>query len=1269
MPLVGGGQKAHSTRQMQKLQINCCRQDPGSPHTLFGVLTVTLSRCLHIFSRLTLALLVVAALGASLVILTSQSTRALTPLDAPFTVQINPLAAEVEAGGTFNAHYRLNYTGVEQPVNVELMIPIPDGISAVQARMVDGESGGVQTVGTRKTSGYFRWRGRMQQGGQLTLELRMKTFVCSDPDNGDIILEASARLAGAEETATASGHDPVKVLCLQAVTEDDVSITKRIIAVGENTGDDLGVNADAGNNETVGLQIDVTNHLNKSIVALIADQMAAQEQGIQCAWKPRSVRFSGDEISAIPPNALKDPPMEDAVYFLALDIEPGETETIEIIGAGKSGEIDCMLHGSGTIWGMETAAINNDATQTAAGTENNVETISMQPQVRLVKMLAGLPAIHSNEVTLTVVAPDLGDAPDSSNHFGAGMSAYPAVPADFPTVFDPAAGAPPGPRHRVAQPLHLGQQVSREKDADLNPNRNLNPPANQNNLDTHDDGVNAAALNFAACQTSKITVRVAIGQAAVAHFEETGGTAYLNVWVDGNRDGDWADTMNCGQDVGAGLEHIVIDKQVDVKALGKGMHNISITTLPVLWPQPKKHHPAWLRVTLSNQPAPKGLNAGSISYGNGRGPSGGYLLGETEDYLLTWQDTPNELLVGADMAVGNEITVEEDAETVELSAQKRINWETLKMDVRYRNNGDRSATNARVQIFTTPYLGVPAATEDSHDWTWCLTCTLASNIQAMHTAPAAVLPMHEVCDNQGNCHLEIDMMEVPVGKGGNKILGWHWLPEIGDEVLVTTRVVSDEDANDADDSVKRKVERPVRPIRITYPGNVTLGAPTGQTAADSAPMDSITTWVRGRAEPGSTLHIFTDGFESGDISVTDDGQWQTQITLPEGAQNIWADYMHSEEAVEAVLAVTAPSLDGLLEPEISATYCLTCIDYRIRLNVNPALPWNPASLTIRRLDASTLHAADDLPKSLTNNEFRPIDALGRTDAEGWVLPLRPNADYEISVEASCGGETEVNLVWDDTDIVHLIDPDKDGVFTGNFKGTDEELQATIEVTCGTDQRAYIGETEKNVSAPTVVDARTGLPIAGAEVTLWQGYVVTPDLQKWQLWPDDDLDPQLTAADGSFSFFLPEAGRYRLSVTKDGYQPYRSPALSLLGVFPNRSIKLIPAVGAANQVVNISEDGFDTPTVLVEPGNVVHFRNMALTEHTATGITTTSMSNQALGTGNSFDSGALTGGESVSFRFDEAGAYTFTDSENPMHKMVIIVEPLNNHLFLPIIDSD
>ena len=62
---------------------------------------------------------------------------------------------------------------------------------------------------------------------------------------------------------------------------------------------------------------------------------------------------------------------------------------------------------------------------------------------------------NSNTVVGSAICPDLGDAPDSSNHWGMPMTAYPGVPALFPTVFDSPFGQPRGPKHWNARVFHL----------------------------------------------------------------------------------------------------------------------------------------------------------------------------------------------------------------------------------------------------------------------------------------------------------------------------------------------------------------------------------------------------------------------------------------------------------------------------------------------------------------------------------------------------------------------------------------------------------------------------------------------------------------------------------------------------------------------------------------------------------------------------------------------------------------------------------------------
>src|SRR5690606_19421652 len=111
---------------------------------------------------------------------------------------------------------------------------------------------------------------------------------------------------------------------------------------------------------------------------------------------------------------------------------------------------------------------------------------------------------------------------------------------------------------------------------------------------------------------------------------------YLNVWFDGNRDGDWADVAPCqppnGGPAEASYEWIVQDYIVDMTAIpAGGFLDFQIDTERVLNSTPGKPH--WMRFTLSESRA---VQPGGNNYPDGGGPHpsaapGGYGFGETED--------------------------------------------------------------------------------------------------------------------------------------------------------------------------------------------------------------------------------------------------------------------------------------------------------------------------------------------------------------------------------------------------------------------------------------------------------------------------------------------------------------------------------------------------------------------------------------------------------------------------------------------------------------
>jgi hypothetical protein len=106
---------------------------------------------------------------------------------------------------------------------------------------------------------------------------------------------------------------------------------------------------------------------------------------------------------------------------------------------------------------------------------------------------------------------DLGDAPDSSNSVGAAMTAYPGVPANFPTAYQGGA-VPAGPLHKQPQSMaFLGSAVSLENEADTGPDQdptnNIQPAANAPDLDLADDGV-VVPLALPNCQWTSFNYTV-----------------------------------------------------------------------------------------------------------------------------------------------------------------------------------------------------------------------------------------------------------------------------------------------------------------------------------------------------------------------------------------------------------------------------------------------------------------------------------------------------------------------------------------------------------------------------------------------------------------------------------------------------------------------------------------------------------------------------------------------------------------------------------------
>ncbi len=221
-------------------------------------------------------------------------------------------------------------------------------------------------------------------------------------------------------------------------------------------------------------------------------------------------------------------------------------------------------------------------------------------------------------------APDLGDAPDSTNNFNRNMNAYSSVTANYPTVYNDGSGTGPyGPIHLNDQIVaFLGKSITAETEADKGADEdglnNINPTSGTKNNDKGDDGV-VTPLNLPTCRWTTFDYSV--------NVIDTSVDLYVNIWFDWNRDGDWDDTIDCGQGT---AEEWAVQNQF-LFDLNEGTNKI---TTPAILPwHPKNAKEIWMRITLSEVPWKGGSNPGAK--GNaGSGPQEKYLLGETEDYYF-----------------------------------------------------------------------------------------------------------------------------------------------------------------------------------------------------------------------------------------------------------------------------------------------------------------------------------------------------------------------------------------------------------------------------------------------------------------------------------------------------------------------------------------------------------------------------------------------------------------------------------------------------------
>ena len=300
---------------------------------------------------------------------------------------------------------------------------------------------------------------------------------------------------------------------------------------------------------------------------------------------------------------------------------------------------------------------------------------------------------------------ELGDAPDSTNHFTPTMTAYPAggppgTLAHYPTVYDPATGLPQGPKHFNARSaVWLGPWVTLEGEADLMPPdedgvTNIDPPGDMPDRDGADDG-----LLFPVARPHCVPTVISYTVTAVV-----AGQFYVNVWFDWNRDGDWGDVFTCTRTADA-PEWAV---QNQVIAVLPGTY---IFQTPAFLPYDQTpDDPIWMRISIAEQTAPV---ASGTDLADGQGPPKGYELGETEDYYLRSQQEPEYDIYLKDNAADDgsvvpssspwwnspDIWVRHDGDCTNTAHQNPVPGAAETVCVRVRNRLTNTVTNITVNVY------------------------------------------------------------------------------------------------------------------------------------------------------------------------------------------------------------------------------------------------------------------------------------------------------------------------------------------------------------------------------------------------------------------------------------------------------------------------------------------------------------------------------------------------------------------------------------------
>ena len=815
---------------------------------------------------------------------------------------------------------------------------------------------------------------------------------------------------------------------------------------------------------------------------------------------------------------------------------------------------------------------------------------------------------ESNPVEVTFPCPDLGDAPDSTNHFSATMSAYPSVVARYPTVFDSPVGAPKGPKHTNARPMHLGARVSFEPEADqgwdTDGANNLRPPGDLKDMDKFDDGL-VSMPTFSDCKATEMKVAVYVAPGAPAAVSTT--VMYLNGWIDFTRDGDWEDVRECPQagttQLPIAREHFVIDFPVVVGAMAPGVNVIAVPTGLVAWPATLADKPAWLRLTLSEQKSNKTLTtlcpSSTPCFGDGRGYNAPFRLGETEDMLFRKEvinpnnPIPGDVTVAKRGIIRPEVqqpsAIAVDEPGVHLTDKAwQIDW-IVEVD-----GADDSTTIVDTQDGKTLDLN-KARIISPRD-------------------PASGLPTGR--------RLFLITQTLPITTPAGTI--------ITNTVVVTKPTDINPDNNTSVATVTVPLPNPI--IISPQPGTTCTGTMT----------------ITVRSIPGSLVTVYAGKPEDDPAGY-----------LAQGSAN-------ADASGVAMIAITG-DLDGDTIPEASialyaiATSGATTSGHSnlVVVNIDTTLGWDPLSLTFEDETGHKVRPVDTQGRTDATDWAIRLKPFTMYTVSVHICCSDPNASVELTIP-----DVGVVVLTDpDGDRIFTAT-----FTTGNRNANATDKSFKVCVTCNLVKICTDGTILIDPYG-VVYDATVGVTslIAGAQVAC---YVQTDaNTGAYSVWPAADfgqINPQTTAADGYFSFFTPN-GTFQLIVNKSGYQPYRSSEIVVAGTPVRYDVGLTPIMTApVKHTITVDDNGFSPSSITVAPGDTVEWVNVDTSLHRTETTIAAGFNVASFNASTNWDSGALATGEGYRYTFNTKGSYFYYDPQNASNTATIIVNTPSFKVMMPML---